>query len=467
MRSRRDQLQAYQFLRHRIVSALLSGEPESVESPMRRIVRTSFAGLMVAVIALAVFGIIGLLKQDGASGWRAQDTIVMEKGTGAAYVWKKGRLYPMLNYTSARLFLGSDVQASVSRKSLAGIPRQQTLGIAGAPSSPPSASDLVDDPWTVCARPFGSQAKVTLLVGTRTLPGSLGPDSAALVTTGIPGEDYLVWREHAFPVHSEAVTEALGFRSVNPQRVGPAWVAALERGPEITFPQIAGRGAAGNELGGQSTVIGQVFVVKGIGPDQYSVMLSGGLFAVSPVVAALVLAAPHPLPNPGPVTIAPNAAGSARKAPVNALDVGGYPDRTLTAAGGPDRPVLCATITGTTGKLTRSVHALADLPPFTEQHVQSAGAATPTADEVYVQPGRGALARDGTNPTVFLVVDGRRYPMGGSAALQALGYNNVRISVLPGFFLSLLPTGPPLSSKAAGQPASLSAATAPGASPAP
>ena len=36
MQSRRDQLQAYRFVTRRIVSAMLSGEPETTERPMRR-----------------------------------------------------------------------------------------------------------------------------------------------------------------------------------------------------------------------------------------------------------------------------------------------------------------------------------------------------------------------------------------------------------------------------------------------
>ncbi|PZS28601.1 MAG: type VII secretion protein EccB [Pseudonocardiales bacterium] len=462
MRSRRDQLQAYQFLRHRIVSALLSGEPESVESPMRRIVRTSFAGLMVAVIALAVFGIIGLIKQGGANSWRAQDTIVLEKGTGALYVWKGGRLYPTLNYTSARLFLGSDVQSSVSHKSLSGVPRQPTIGITGAPGSPPSAGDLVRDPWTVCARPSGTGSQVTLLVGTPALPGTLGPGSGAVVTTG-PQEIYLVWRERALPVHSPAVLDALGFRGIIPQPVGAAWKNALETGPDIGFPVVPGRGRPGPELGGQSTVVGQVFVVKGIGPDQYSVMLSSGLFAISPVVANLLLADPGAhITNRGPLSIGADVVSGAPKAPVDSLDVAGYPTQLLTPAGGPDRPVLCTTISGTTGKLTRSVHAVADLQSVTQQRVQQGGTGeVPAADFVYVQPGHGALARDGNNPTPFLIVDGRKYAIGGGDALSALGYDKVRISRLPGFFLSLLPTGPTLSRHAAGQAATFTAAPGP------
>jgi len=461
MRSRRDQLQAYQFLRHRIVSALLSGEPESVESPMRRIVRTSFAGLMVAVIALAVFGIIGLIKQGGANSWRAQDTIVEEKGSAALYVWHKGKLYPMLNYTSARLFLGSDAKASVSRKSLAGIPRQPTLGIQGAPGSPPGAGDLVRDPWTVCARTVNGQPKVTLLVGTRPLPDPLGPDAGVVVFSG-SGEEYLIWKGRALKVTSTPVLAALGFSSDSVQPVGAAFVKALEHGPDITFPRVPGRGGQGPSLGGASTQIGQVFLVKGVGADEYFVMLAEGLAPISEGIAKLLVGNPDNHLS-GPQAVGADVAAGARKAP--RFDVAGYPDRSLKPPGGRgDRPVLCASISGTTtGRPARTVHALAELPASTQQEVLPGETGeTPAADFVYVEPGHGALARDGNNRTPFLVVDGRKYPL-GDGAREALGYDRARVSVLPDFFLSLLPTGPPLSSDAAGRPATPGA----GASPAP
>lgn len=465
MRSRRDQLQAYQFLRHRIVSALLSGEPESVESPMRRIVRTSFAGLMMAVIALAVFGIIGLIKQGGATSWRAQDTIVMEKGTGALYVWQKGKLYPMLNYTSARLQLGSDLQSSVSRKSLAGIPREPTRGIIGAPGSPPSAGDLVRDPWTVCARTVRGTPEVTLLVGTSALPDPLGPDSGVVVSSG-PGEAYLIWKGRALHVSSGQVLGALGFPIDSIQPVGAAFVNALDHGPDLTFPQVPGRGGQGPSPGGNSTQIGQVFVVHGVGPDQYFVMLAAGLSPISPGIAKLLLGDPGTHQSGGALRIGADVAAGARKAA--RFDVAGYPDRPLTPAGGGDRPVLCLSLSGSTGRLTRSVHTMPELPPVTQQAVLAGQAGeTPAANFVYVQPGHGALARDGSNLTVFLIVDGRKYPLGEDGARAALGYDKARVSVLPLSFLSLLPTGPSLSRAAAGQAATPPAAAAPAASPAP
>ena len=60
MQTRRDQLQAYRFVTRRIVSALLSGEPETNERPMRRYGLAVFGGAMIATIVFAGAGVIGL-----------------------------------------------------------------------------------------------------------------------------------------------------------------------------------------------------------------------------------------------------------------------------------------------------------------------------------------------------------------------------------------------------------------------
>ncbi len=462
MRSRRDQLQAYQFLRHRIVSALLSGEPESVESPMRRIVRTSFAGLMVAVIALAAFGIVGLLRKGGSNSWRGHDTLLLEKETDAVYVWLRGRLYPMQNYTSARLLLGSAVQQSISRRSLAGVPRMAPHGIVGAPNSLPAAGDLVHDPWTVCAGTFGKRARVTLFVGA-SAPGDVLPaDAGALVTSGVPGDaTMLVWRGHALRIPARDVVGVTGalFAQVPPVRpVGAAWLNALPRGPDLGFPDVPDRGAEGPLLDGRPTRVGQVFGVHSVGRAQYFVMLADGLAPVTQGAAALLQADPQSkqaYPG-GTVSELPIGADVATNAPRSraGLDLRGYPDRPLNPVGGTGQDVLCTSVTGTTGNPTQSVRAVAELPDIARSPDGPAvPGALPPADLVYLPPGSGAIARAGASRTLFLVTgNGTKFPIADDAALAALGYAGVRVSALPADLLSLLPTGPTLSRQGAGRP---------------
>ena len=70
MATRRDQLQSYQFLTQRVISAFVMRETDPPQSPLRRGIGAVFAGVMVAVIVGAVFGVYGLLTKVGSNNWK-------------------------------------------------------------------------------------------------------------------------------------------------------------------------------------------------------------------------------------------------------------------------------------------------------------------------------------------------------------------------------------------------------------
>src|ERR1700753_2372120 len=100
MASRRDQLQSYQFMVQRVVSAVVMREPDPVQAPPRRGLGAVFAGAMGGIIVAAGFGFYGLLTHSGSQDWRVDGAVVVEKGTGAPYVYRDGTLYPTANYAS-------------------------------------------------------------------------------------------------------------------------------------------------------------------------------------------------------------------------------------------------------------------------------------------------------------------------------------------------------------------------------
>ncbi|TML24664.1 MAG: type VII secretion protein EccB, partial [Actinobacteria bacterium] len=53
MQTRREQVRAYRFVTRRVVSALLSGEPETTDLPMRRLSIAIFGSAMLAIIVFA------------------------------------------------------------------------------------------------------------------------------------------------------------------------------------------------------------------------------------------------------------------------------------------------------------------------------------------------------------------------------------------------------------------------------
>ena len=471
MRSRRDQLQAYQFLRRRIVAALLSGEPDSPEAPMRRIVRTAFAGTMIAVLVAAGFGVFGVIRKGGATAWKKTDTIVIEKETAALYVWVAPRpgapreLHPMINYASARLFLGAGTTKSVSRASLAGIPRAPRKGIADAPDSLPEPKDLIRDPWTVCSRTGPTGPEVSLLAGVQPSARPLGSDAGALVTDSTRRR-YVVWRGQRFRVPNGDVLPALGFSDETPRVPGDAWLNALPQGRDLVFPAIPNLGRVGTEVGGRRAVIGEVFKVRTVGAERYAVALASGLAPISVGVAALLLADPRVRAmayggnEPQATEIGAAVYTAAARISSTPADLAWYPDRPLlpVPATSPDSAVLCATLSS--AESTLALYAIPALPvrgrllDVRDRARVRAGPAP--ADRVYLPAGAGALVRaqpqPGVSGTRFLITDhGVRFPITGDEEIRALGYEGVRVTGLPASFLTLLPDGPALSRQAAGR----------------
>ena len=102
MQNRRDQVQAHAFVVGRLVSALLRAEPDAPMTPLRRFVVGTFWGALLGALAVAGFGVYGFISPGGSTAWRAGGALIVEKETGARYVFVEGELRPVVNYASAR-----------------------------------------------------------------------------------------------------------------------------------------------------------------------------------------------------------------------------------------------------------------------------------------------------------------------------------------------------------------------------
>ncbi len=107
MQTQKDLYQAHRLMTQRLGLALMRGEPDLPESPMRRQTVATFAGILVAVLVTAAFGIWGLLSPGNATKLTDPGQLLIEEETGASYVYNQqtGRLQPVANYVSARLLL--------------------------------------------------------------------------------------------------------------------------------------------------------------------------------------------------------------------------------------------------------------------------------------------------------------------------------------------------------------------------
>ncbi|HEU5475333.1 MAG TPA: type VII secretion protein EccB [Actinophytocola sp.] len=448
MWTQKDQIQAYQFLRRRLVSALVSADANHPVSPSKRLLLGTGIGLAVALIVSAVFGIIGLLTPSRAEEWRQGGQVIMEKETGARFILgQDGALHPVLNYASARLLAGGDggKTVTVPAKTLRDVPRGAGAGIVGAPDSLPQNDRLRAGPWTSCTRlsadrPAGDEPISTVLLG-QEFAGPPLPDGAAILARLRSGERFVITGGHRHRLADDRAVVALGYASADSVTVAPTWLNTIPAGRDLATIDVQRSGAPGPAVGRAATRIGQVLVS---GAEEFYLVRGDGLAVISGTEAALVLGSPasvaaYPDARPRPI---PLPAADIAAAPRSAERADGYPRRRPEPVGVQPTTTLCATgarITIGTGL---------PLPSGAKPHSvpQSAGAAA----EVYVPGGAGAVVAEEPAPgaasgTTYLITDtGQKYPLSGDEAIKALGYGRVSRPGVPAAVLALFPTGPTL-----------------------
>ncbi|MGC3859336.1 type VII secretion protein EccB [Micromonospora chersina] len=455
MRTRRDQVQAYRFVTRRIVSALLSGDPETNDLPMRRLGMAVFGSVIAAAVVLGGAGAYGQFTSNSAP--LEPNTLVIERETGATYVFGDDKvLHPTLNYASARLIL-NDAGAAVRTMSQASIkdrPRGRAVGIVGAPDDLPDRKSLVGLPWSVCdvPDPNDPQRSTTRLVIDRPLPGGTPLTDRAVLVKVNDARYLLTGGSRLRVVGDEQALVALKMAGAATLTVGQQLLNAVPVGPALRKPTIDGDGGpSGLTVGDRPARVGQVYRAAG----QYYVLAKQGLVAIGEVTALLLLG------GGGQVTdITPDQAGQLLTD--QRLEAEGLPVRLPTLhevrAG---RTVLCATYrSGPAGQPTTTLEVF-DQPPAELTAAtgvparQSARDAVRTAESVLLPGGKGVLVqatagetgKPAAGSTVYLITaQGVRYPLGTASgdAKSALGYGDVTPLAVPASLLALVPTGPTL-----------------------
>src|SRR5260370_35663794 len=108
MQSRRDLFQAHRLMTQRASLALLRGEPDIPDQPLRRLNVAAFSSVLVAAIVTVLFFIWGLLGHRGSALQDQPGTLILAKATGQPYVFARGgQLAPVVTSTSARRTLPS------------------------------------------------------------------------------------------------------------------------------------------------------------------------------------------------------------------------------------------------------------------------------------------------------------------------------------------------------------------------
>lgn len=483
MWSRRDQIQAYQFLRRRIVSAVLVGDANHADSPTRLQSRSTITGFAAMVLMLAGFGVYGYLRPGSSTAWQDERTIIEEKGSGALFVLLDGggtpRLHPVLNFTSARLIVGNGDLTRQSSASLGAAPRGPLVGIPGAPDSLPAADRISGADWTSCGSlgdPETEDAtRVTMVAGLevpRATP--LDADDAVLATAG--DQTFLVTAGLRFLVsakHEDQILRALGLDLAPRARVAAAWLEGLPPGPDLDFPDVTGFGEVSSVGPFAESRVGQIYTedAAAVRDPRFFVLEQDGLAQISAIQATLALADPdiRDLYGGGSTPSAtPLSVTDISNLPVSRVDrePGHYPVAgALTSALTPEDQGLhlCATPAsdsyGLDGAWAFDLSLVDGDPLPADANAMPAGADQDAATFVATRSGGGALVRSSSQEShvdgmVYLVTDqGARFAVpdtgGQPSTLETLGYGGLTPVVVPDRFLSLVPEGPVLDPEAA------------------
>ncbi|WP_130797400.1 type VII secretion protein EccB [Streptomyces otsuchiensis] len=464
MQTKRDQVQAHMFLMSRLTSAMLRSDPDAPESPQARTNRGIVWGVVIAVILTAGSFVLGMFSPGKKTSWQTSGDLVVDKDTGARYLYLDERLRPVRNYASARLLAGADLgTTTVGGKSLRGTPRGTPVGIPGAPDQLPPGDAETSAPWLVCAsrdhqaEEAEDSAFTTLAVGEEPGGDGLASDEAALVR-GPDGEDYLVWQGSRLRLDADAgALEALGYSAQNAVVVSAAFLNSLPPGPDLSPPQASGLGEAGPQ--GVGTV-GQVFeqTVAG-GEARYFQLREEGLAPLTATEAALILGDPgtradaYDGQTPRPL---PLDSESVRELLLETPGgrAGAMPEAPPKAVALADDGALCASVLPE-GQGTRisvsMVDAVALGAPSELSSDLAAPACTPV-DHVVVPAGGGTLVRavgaggGRIGPSLYLVTEaGVKHRVDGEEAAAALGYGSTEPGEIPAPLLAMVPSGPDLS----------------------
>ncbi|MEU6075101.1 type VII secretion protein EccB [Micromonospora sp. NPDC047074] len=454
MPSRQDQLHSYQFTVQRAVAALVMRETDPAQSPFRRLAGAGLASVLVAAIGLGGFALYGLFA-GGGSGWRDPGAVIVEKESGARFVYREQKLHPVLNYASALLIIGADRPKTVlvSRRAIDGVPRGLPLGLADAPDSLPAKGRLSTAPWTVCSLPATadrSTPRSALLIGVSPGEGRALGDDAVLLRHP-DGGLHLVWHQRRYPLRDpNRVLAALAATRARAMPAAPALLNSLPAGADLAPLALPGEGEHSTRVSGAR--VGDVYLVRNSGGGrQYAVALRDGLAGITELQAGLLLARTGQ-GEPEPITLGRFAA--LPKLPDLAPTGPAAPPTVPPRLAAPDAAGLCARV-GDDGGVTE-VRLGVPLPDLTAApRTGPAPGGGVRADHVVVEPGRGAVVEAVAAPgasggAVSVVTDlGRRYVVADSGVLGMLGYRDVRPLRLPASLVALVPAGTTLDPAAA------------------
>lgn len=431
MQTQRDHVHAYHFMVDRMTSALVVGDPGAFEPPARRAWFGLIIGVVLAILVTGGFWVYGLVVPGGNKAWQDDGVILVEKETGTRYVVRDEVLHPVPNQASALLLQGPGAKVeTISRASLEGLRRGVPLGIDGAPDPVPTPGDLFSRSPMLCevSRSGGLTA---MLVTDSRKARPVGKDNF-LLARDPGGTEWVVWRGGKQRIADWSASVALGLGTA--VDLPSVWLDVIPDHSPIGHADLAGLGSRGPEVGGRRTEIGEVLAQE-IGTEhRLYVVTEEGLAPLTETEAAL-LNGREDAPPIRPVTAADVAA--APRSPNSTL-LSRMPDM-LSARPIDPSSMLCVRQSGPGG----AEMALLSGAPESESGVL-----------FDLPPGGGILAvavpvpEGQRNPDRYLITEqGRKYRIADDDAAKALGYGDVSPVPVDADVLSVIPSGPVLTTE--------------------
>ncbi|GAA3687396.1 hypothetical protein GCM10022267_87800 [Lentzea roselyniae] len=435
MQTQKDHVHAYQFLMQRMTTALTVGDPSNMDPPTRRGRSGLVIGVILAVLIVIGFGVYGLIVPGGNTVWKQKGVILVEKESGTRYVYADGMLIATPNLASAMLIQGSGNKVTtISRSSLAGLPRGPQMGILGAPDVVPRPQELLPPSWLLCPVVQSGTDKpgVALNFDSGEQFQSIPDDRYAWVQSAA-GKLYVVWKNTKYQIPDVSSLVVFGLAAARPLPVPDVMLSLVPDGPALTPAAIPGTGKPGKDVARAPRRIGDLFTHSpGNGTEQRYVLTDNGLAPLSATEFALLRA----LPGKSPVEIDAQSIlaapfSSDRSMLTRLPDVVG--SKLLDDTAG--RP--CLRQEGDGAEVTTRVVTV----PAAER--RPAGVSVPAT--------RGMLVAElpfpsgQKTPDRYLITErGKRFLVPDNDSIQALGLGGVQPVPMPTEVLSTIPKGPAL-----------------------
>jgi type VII secretion protein EccB len=470
--SRQDQLHSYQYSQQRVVSALVTHDPDPSRSPLRRAGSATLVSLLVAAIAVGGVAAYALITGNKKVDPRNENVVFVEKESGAQYIYYSDddRLHPVLNFTSGLLIAGTSGKAStsnVARKALAGVQLGVPMGIPSAPDSLPAAKDLMKDPWTICSIMDGTgvakPTKTLLVIGDPPADGrvpvsAVGAKGETLMVSDPVGTVYLIYGNRRFRIPPDKVQPtktALGWNDQRPIPVSAAFINAVPGGRDLVPPTIYGWGGPSTATVPNATIGMMLHTFIDDGNRQvWAIVMDDGVADLTEVQAKQLMGDPETRGRVGASHLTDvTEFGKLRRSRtvLTGADVlDGQPTST------PDLLPASQRVCLTMENKADGGEAVVRIDPTVPTGIDIGGKASAVdgarIDSISVPRGRGVLveaapsnvAPAGTG-TISLVLDtGTHYPLASADVPARLGYAGVKPLQYPSELVKMLPIGPAL-----------------------